>query len=110
MLAKFRKLVFKDDEMNRLQQEVSQVFDSVTGIKYLDGTLVENVFLNATTSIVPHGLEREYQGFIVTSLNGPGIVYIDTAAPNTGKGQQSDKSRFIALKSSASVTCNLWVF
>lgn len=110
MLAKFRKLVFKDEEVNRFQQEASQVFDSLTSLKFLDGTFVENVPLGATLSIVPHGLEREYQGFLITSINGPGVVYIDSNAPSTGKGQQNDKSRFIALKSSASVTCNLWVF
>lgn len=69
----------------------------------LQGIVVKNVVINATTTDIQHGLGRAYQGWHLLDIQGDARVWRDPASV-------SDSSKFLPLRASATVTVSLWVF
>lgn len=98
MLDRFKKLIFRHDEVQRFQEEVSKTFNQITDIKYLDGTEIEVDLISGDTTI-DHKLQREINGAILLSKSGLGDYYI-----------KSTDSKRIVFTGDAAFTARFWVY
>lgn len=105
-----------DFDLNRFQDYVKQYVQQLNAT-ILDGNLIKqykqsgqmvNVVLGTTTVMVPHGLNREYQGWQLLDLNADARVWRDSTVDTTQK--QNSKTLYLPLKASAACTVVLWVF
>ncbi len=97
----FRSIQMKNDVIERMQQNVSQVFNALSSVELLNGRLITDVALTTSETLVDHKLGRAYRGWIVVNKNANQDVYV----ANTGLTE-----RFLKLTASGTVTVSLWVF
>lgn len=100
MIPRFRKIRAKDVELNRAQEAVDQVFNTILVKQILDGHLIEDVAIN-TTADVDHGLGIAPRGWLVVRKDANEDVWENTSAVPT---------RLLSLESTGAVTVSLWVF
>lgn len=92
-----------DSEARRFQESVRLSFEKLSGVPFLDGTLIEDVTITTgTPKVVNHGLGREPVGFLVLDRDANAIVWQSTTTVNYANR--------MTLNSSANVTISLWVF
>ena len=90
--------------VSRFQDNVETVLDVVTDKLILDGVLLKNISLEAsTTNMVNHGLGRVPIGWFITRKRAQSDIW-DLQDVNT------TPSRNLALACSDDVTIDLWVF
>lgn len=100
-LPRFAKLQVDDEVVNRVQDRVKTAVDAIQAVPLLDGRVLE-VALSTTPTIVPHGLARPWQGYLVIARDANAQVW--NAAPGAEAGS------FLTLTASAAVNVTLWVF
>ncbi len=99
-MNRFKEIIAKDDDLNRVQRNLTNALTPITGNVILDGVLLSGISLSSgVTAGVPHTLQRIPVGYIVTDKNAVADIM-----------RVSWDSNFINLQSSANVTVNLWVF
>jgi hypothetical protein len=101
-LKQFKTLELKDRETIKLQENISEYLDRLPK-NLLDGVMLTSISIGTSTTNIPHGLARSFLGFIITDLQGDARVWRDT-------DPSIDKTKYLPLKASSSVTANIWVF
>lgn len=102
MIRGFKKLGLSTDELNKLQENIGQVVQSLSTSQLLNGVLIKDVDLRAATSTqVSHGLGREYIGYIIVKQNANSVIWV---------ANNQLPARFINLNCSADVRASFWVF
>lgn len=98
--ALFRKIRSGIADVNRLQDAVDSVFNSLKLCPLLDGALIADIQVSTSTVAFDHGLGRAPRGFLVVKSDGPGSVY---------NGVMDASS--IVLKTDVFIqTISVWVF
>lgn len=104
MLATFRKILSDIDPLNRVQDNIAQVFGELSRLAFLDHVIVDNILLTTgTDNFVSHGLRRPARGYVVVMQNAQADVWKSAtvnATPNV----------FLILKTSANVTASILFF
>lgn len=103
MALKDLKIVEVNDvNLSKLQENV-RLFLEQLDYNLLSGNLTEDIVISTTTTLVPHKLDRKFMGFIITDQNADARIWRDTTS-------QADKTKFIPLIASSTVTIKMWVF
>lgn len=104
----FDRLQSADDFLNRLQDRLKSVINPIAALPLLNGHLTDETTITTSFKNVEHKLGRQYQGWIVTQIDGDGRVYEDLTE---GAANNPDKSKFVRLRSAAgTLKCRFWVF
>lgn len=104
-MRKFKTLNHKDQTVDLMQDNISQVFDQILPKEILDGRLLKNIALSDSgTNVIEHGLGRELIGWIPVRSRDGFCVCIDLqdSSPMTDK--------FLYLQSIAICEVDFWVF
>ena len=101
-ITPFRKQGGGTEDELRKQSNSEAVFNSLRGVLILDGTLVEDVAVGTSETLVAHKLGRPIRGYFVCKNNT-----LCTVANTSGT---FDKTLFIGLVASSACTLSLWVF
>lgn len=103
-ISPLRKVRSDDDTIRQLQGAVDLVFQELLKKQIIEGNFLENIALNTgVDNLVSHKLGRPVQGYIVVKRDADANIW-DTEAQNTMK------TSFVNLRSSADCTISLWVF
>jgi hypothetical protein len=98
-IKQMRKSYTLPEEVKDLENNVKDVLDQITGIRLLDGRLIQDVALLSGANRIAHVLGRKPQGFIIVNRNSSAIVW-----------QTNIDTLFITLNASANITVSLWIF
>lgn len=100
----FKKINTDNYELQKVQDSVAAAFQTL-GMNYMiNGELLKDVTLQSgVDNQVQHKLSRVPNGFFVVDKNATADVWQSTTANKI-------KDRILLLRSSATVTINLWVF
>lgn len=101
-LKAFKKTEFNDKDLTKFQTNIQEFLNQLNPI-LLDGRILSNIPIGTTTTEVPHGLTRSFQGYFVIDQQASAVIWRDTTSV-------ADQSKFLPLKASAAVTVSLWVF
>lgn len=102
-ISSFQKNRTASEDLNLVQDACALVFKDLARREVIDGIFIKEVsLLSSKTNFIPHGLNRDCQGYVVVKKNANASIW-DTAESVTPK-------KTLALKTSADVTVNLWVF
>jgi hypothetical protein len=109
-LKKLKRFELSTNELNKLQENVANFTDQLNDVFLngrillnTDGSVIEGITVQTTTTNIPHGLGRAYQGWVVIDVQGNARVWRDATAA-------VDSTKFLPLVASSSVTIKLWVF
>lgn len=108
-LIPFKKLNIVDSTLQRVQDNVAQVFDGLATSFLLNavlnnGNLSQGItFVSGVDNYVSHGLGRVPLGYFVTTKNTPVDIY-------TSSTVNPDPSKVIVLKSNANAIVNIVFF
>lgn len=105
MLFSFRKIVAKDKDLQRVQENVALVFNQLLSKDIIDGVMVSGV-VNGTAVALNHKLGRQPQGWVIVDRSA-------VPAGTEGNIVRTDwDERSITLKSTGtgSVSLTIWVF
>lgn len=100
--APFRKQGGGTEDEFRKQSNVESALNGLKNAVILDGTLIENVSVSTTATLIAHKLNRPIRGYFICSNN----TLCNIASVNG----TFDKTLFINLIASAPCTLNLWIF
>lgn len=100
----FKKIFAKDDVVQRFQDNVGNVFDSLQKSLLINANLVQDIaFTSGTDTYVSHSLNRPVTGFFVVMKTTPVDIYkSSTASPAD--------DLIIILRSDASTTVSIVFF
>lgn len=102
MIPKFRAIRTVVKDIQRLQDALSKVFNSIETKQILDGRLISNIsLLSASTTEINHGLGKPIRGWVVVGKNANANIY--SSASDTPNAT-------LILNTTADVTISLWVF
>lgn len=99
-----------DRLFSAVQDAIGDAMAPIVLVPFLAGVALKGVALGVATTKVRHGLvdergrPRAWEGFFVTRNYGTTLAYVGEAAT------QSDVTRTIDLRASASTTVDLWVY
>jgi hypothetical protein len=98
-----KKIQTPDELLNRVQDASLPALNALLSIPVLDGRLTEEITLSGTAVPLPfpHKLGRLPLGWIPVSVKGGTGIYEDNIPRD---------EKFIWLRSSVALTCQLWVF
>lgn len=103
-LSNFKSVGTDDLILQKIQDNISRVLDVITKKPIIDGMLLTDIFLTATTPLsISHLLGRKLVGYIVVLKDATADIW-DLQSSNT----LPDK--FLVLESSANTTITIWVF
>ena len=103
-VKKFKTILLKDQETTKLQNKVRIAIQPVLNSSIIDGTLIQNVKLQATKrNEVLHRLNREPLGYIIVRKRKDSRIW-DLQDTNTAKRQT------FTLACSHDVTVDIWFF
>jgi len=102
-IRSFATISSDDDELNRVQDNISTPLNSLISLPLSDSNLIQNVNLITGTTNVSHGLGRPLLGYIITKKNA-NVTIFDTQSTN------QLKNRFLQLVSSGIAIVDLIVF
>lgn len=102
MIPKFRAIGTTDRVLQKLQDALSKIFNSLETKSIIDGRLINDVFITSgTPKEIDHGLQRPIIGWIIVGKNANAVVWSSISdIPN----------RTLIFNASANVTVSLWVF
>lgn len=103
MLPKFKTFNASNVELNRLQDNVADGFNSVLTSLILDYNIVSNQALKVGDNIVDHKLGRAPVGWFIIRKRGPGNFYDKQDSNPT-------PTRNIVINSDAAVTVDIYFF
>ena len=100
----FKKINTDNYELQKVQDSVVSAFQTL-GMNYMiNGELLKDITLQSgVDNQVQHKLSRVPNGFFIVDKNAAADVWQSTTANKI-------KDRILLLRSSATVTINLWVF
>jgi hypothetical protein len=100
----FKKVNTDNYELQKVQDSVAAAFQTL-GINYMvNGELVKDITLaSGVDNKVEHKLSRVPNGFFIVDKNATADVWQSTTSNKI-------KDKLLLLRSSATVTINLWVF
>lgn len=102
--SKFQKVTTNDSELNRLQDNLSQVFDPIVKNDGLDFHRIESVILvPGQVNKIPHGLGQKLTGWRPVRQNAKAILW---DSQDSGKSPEL----FLYLNTDTLVTVSLEVF
>ena len=90
-------------EVDQLQSNIISKLNPLLTEPLLGGHVIQNQALKAGANSLPHGLDYELQGWLLTRVQGPATIY-DTQASNP------TPTKTLNLVSSADVLVNIYVF
>lgn len=88
-----KKIIAKDEELNRVQDAVKVAYDGLTAVPFTQNQTVTATLPSATNTEIPHSLGRVPNGFIVLDKTAAADIY-----------RVSWTSTVITLRSTALVT------
>ena len=94
-----QKVQTNNPDIQQLQSQLTRVLDPLLRNILLDGTLIPDISVLTSNTMVPHNLNRPINGWIVVGKNANADIW-----------QVSKDTRFLTLIATAQVTCSLWVF
>ena len=100
-LKALKQIATKNQELDRVQDNIQTFSEVLTKIPFLDGVLLEDVILTTTEKLINHTLGRKPLGWIIVKKNAAQDIY------ESGTTLQT---RFLSLTAAGTVTVNLWVF
>lgn len=101
MLKKLKKIHIEDRTIAEIQRNIDDYTRQLSINPFLTGNLIKGVVVTTASVRVNHGLDREFQGYIITNK---------TANANVYRLDGGDPTKEIILDSSATVTVDIWVF
>jgi len=101
-LKDFQRFNAEDKEIVQVQENLSKYFKQLNPA-ILDGIFTQEVTISTSTTLVPHGLARKFQGWHLLDIQGDARVWRDTTST-------ADNTKFLPLRASTSVVVRLWVF
>jgi hypothetical protein len=102
MIPPFRKVQVKEIDVQRLQDAIANVFNTILKKQIIDGQLINNILITGGSPLsVNHGLGTLPRGFIVVNKNAQSDVWqtISTTPNST-----------MILNANNTVTISVWVF
>lgn len=100
-LKPFSPIKFTDNlELNRVQESISQYTNQLNGKFIVDGILINASLVNGSVNLVPHGLGRVPNGYVVIYKSANSDLWDDS----------NPDSLFLRLNVTANVNVKLWVF
>lgn len=106
MTIKLDGKILGDDALaiaRKNQSELEKVVKQLNNNPFLTGRLIENVSVSTSETLIAHGLQRAFRGFIVTRKYADRNVWC-AASPSY------NTSLYIGLTADASATFDIWVF
>lgn len=91
------------EQLLSVQTRWASILNPLLSNPLLNGVVLKQVQLASGSNIINHKLGRKLQGFIITRQRGPANIY-DTQDNN------SMPDLTLHLESSASVSCDIYVF
>lgn len=88
-------------DKGKVDQRVGDLLNTIRGISFLDGTLLEGVALTTSAKAVQHGLGRKPLGYLILTQDAAAVVR---------EAKQSRTSTTFTLTASTTVTVDIWVF
>lgn len=111
-LREFKKIDSDQRELIKIQDNVKEFLNRLNPVT-LDGIFLEQVqnssgqlvdiTIGTSTTLVPHGLGRAFQGWHLMDIRGDARVWRDATVT-------TNLDLFLPLRASASVVVKLWVF
>jgi len=99
--SKISAVYTQDVQIQRVQDNILTAINDIKSNPFLGGVVVNNVALVSGNNNVPHGLNRPYQGVLITKRSTGAVIFdFDPADPR----------QFVGLNSSADCVVNLWVY
>lgn len=110
-LKDFQRIDAEDKTLVKVQENVDKylrqinptVNDGLFLEKIKSGSTLIDITIGTSTTLVPHGLGRIFQGWHLLDIQADARVWRDATST-------SDPTKFLPLKASASVVVKLWVF
>lgn len=99
MLKSLKRVNFKDEETNALQENVYQFLNQINPV-ITSGVLITSVNVGTSPSKIEHKLGRTPQGFYVVDKNSNSNVWRSSISDN----------RYLTLTASTPSTISIWVF
>jgi hypothetical protein len=91
------------DDLNRIQQYISNALQPILGCPLVDGNLVTGVNLKNGLTVIEHKLGRKLRGWFIVDQNAIASIYREPGTENLG-------SKTLTLHSSAACTVSIWCF
>lgn len=102
MIPAFRAIRTAVRDIQKLQDALSKVFNSILSKEILDGRLITGIVLSSSgTNEVDHGLGKPIRGWVVVAKNANANIYDSVS---------STPNATLILTATANVTISLWVF
>lgn len=98
-LAAFKRIVSSVFDLNRVQENVGDVFRQIGNCPFITGNYVPAQAIGTGATRVAHGLGRVPQGWIVTNKTANSNVWLASLDAN-----------YLSLQASANCNIDLWVF
>ena len=102
-LSKYEAYNVSDPHLTKVQYKLQEALGPIFAVDFLDGNLITDVDLTTSASNITHRLGREAKGYIVVKRNANAVVY-------DNESSKTNKTSFLKLIASASVTIIVWVF
>lgn len=103
MLKSYQRVDSTDLAVREMQYRLEETLHPITSSEIIDGRLLEDLSLETTATDVPHGLGRAIRGYLPVKLSASATIFDDEAS-------NTNKSEFVRLKASGTVTATVWVF
>lgn len=88
--------------LKTVQDNTEQAFNQLANLALTSGNFITTSLVSGNNTII-HGLNREYQGFIVTLKNDLHDVYLSSVANNL-------KNKIIILHSTGIMNATIYIF
>jgi len=99
----FLKVVSKDQDLNRVQDNVDKAFQDLDKRTAMKSNVIEDVAVSVNDTIINHGLGRQCKYYVIIQSNADVSVYTSPTVNLNPKNQ-------IILRANASGNVTLWVF
>ena len=98
-LKSYRAQHFSDVALSRMEQNVQEWANQVSGIPILDGVLLTDLDVSTTATWFAHGLGRQPRGWMVVDKNADARIW-----------RTDWNSTRIQLDASSAANISIWVF
>jgi hypothetical protein len=99
--GKIAPIISNNADLQRLQDNILNKVNQFSSNPFINGVAVNDVSLAVGNNEIPHGLNRPYEGVIITKRSSAANIY---------DFNPTDSRRFVGLNSSAVCVVNLWVY
>lgn len=96
----FVRLMTESRDLNQVQNNIATAFNPLLINPLLNGNFLTEIDLISGVNVIPHGLDRTPQGWMITDIDGAAVIYRSAAFTTS----------LITLTSDAAVTVNIYVF